>query len=168
MSLLSGFKETTDFFGTPSSFVTFTEDYEITDMSISIRDIIQDFIRFILIILSAFSSYPFPPPRGVFMGFSGESVGSLTRPLRVKEVVVYTSSGCPKCAILKKWLKNKNADFEEKNLEDIDVMADLVMRNAVVLSAPALEIEGAVYTEDKIFDGDGLIDTELLQVLKGR
>ena len=102
------------------------------------------------------------------MGFSGESVGSLTRPLRVKEVVVYTSSGCPKCAILKKWLKNKNADFEEKDLEDIDVMADLVMRNAVVLSAPALEIEGAVYTEDKIFDGDGLIDTELLQVLKGR
>jgi len=47
----------------------------------------------------------------------------------------------------------------------MDVMADLVMRNAVVLSAPALEVEGAVYTEDQIFDGDGLIDTRLLEIL---
>jgi len=102
------------------------------------------------------------------MGFSEDSVTSLERPIRVKEIVVYTSSGCPKCAMLKKWLKNKNADFEEKNLEDVDVMADLVMRNVVVLSAPALEVEEAVYTEDQIFDGDGLIDTKLLEILKGR
>jgi hypothetical protein len=45
-------------------------------------------------------------------------------------------------------------------------MADLVMRNVVVLSAPALEVEGAVYTEDKIFDGEGLIDKELSEILK--
>jgi glutaredoxin len=168
MSLLSSFKETTDFFGAPLSFVMSTGDYEITDMLISIRDIIQDFIQFILIILSTVSPYPFLLPRGVFMGFSGESVGSLERPLRVKEVVVYTSSGCSRCEMLKKWLKNKNADFEEKNVEDVGVMADLVMRNVVVLSAPALEVEGAVYTEDKIFDGDGLIETGLLEILKGR
>jgi len=99
------------------------------------------------------------------MGFPIESASSLERPMRVKEIVVYTSSGCPKCAILKKWLQNKNADFKEKDLEDMDVMADLVMRNAVVLSAPALEVEGAVYTEDQIFDGDGLIDTRLLEIL---
>ena len=102
------------------------------------------------------------------MGFSGGSVGSLERPLRVKEIVVYASSGCPKCAMLKKWLKNRNVDFEEKNLEDVDVMADLIMKNAVVLSAPALEVEGAVYTEDQIFDGDGLIDPKLLETLKAK
>jgi len=101
------------------------------------------------------------------MGFSGDSVSSFERPLRVKEIVVYTSSGCPKCAILKKWLENENAGFAEKNLEDVDVMADLVMRNAVVSSAPALEVEGAVYTEDQIFDGDGLINTKILEILKG-
>lgn len=101
------------------------------------------------------------------MGFSGDSVGSFERPPRVKEIVVYTSGGCPKCAMLKKWLKNKNADFQEKNLEDVDVMADLVMRNVVVLSAPALEVEGTVYIENQIFDGDGLIDTKLSEILKG-
>jgi glutaredoxin len=85
----------------------------------------------------------------------------------IKEMVIYTSSGCSKCAMLKKWFKNKNADFEEKNLEDVDVMADLVMRNVVVLSAPALEVKGTVYTEDQIFDGDGLINTKILEILKG-
>jgi len=102
------------------------------------------------------------------MGFPEESSSSLERPLRAKEIVVYTSSGCPKCTMLKKWLENKDADFEEKNLEDVDVMADLVMRNAVVLSAPALEVEGTVYTEDQIFDGDGLSDTKLSEILKVR
>ena len=101
------------------------------------------------------------------MGFTGDSVSSLRRPLRVGEVVVYTSSGCPKCALLKRWLSDRNADFEERNLENVDVMADLVMRNVVVLSAPALEVEGTVYTEDQIFHGDGLIDTKLLEILKG-
>jgi len=102
------------------------------------------------------------------MGLSGDSVGPLGRSSRVKEVVVYTSSSCIKCTTLKKWLKNKKADFEEKNLEDVEVMADLVMRNVVVLSAPALEVEGTVYTEEQIFDGDGLINIKLLELLKGR
>ncbi len=101
------------------------------------------------------------------MGFSGDTVSSLERPLRAKGIVVYTSSSCPKCAILKKWFENKNADFEEKSLEDIDVMADLVMRNIVVLSSPALEVEGTVYTEDQIFDGDGLIDDKVFEILNG-
>lgn len=101
------------------------------------------------------------------MGFSGDTVSSLERPLRAKGIVVYTSSSCPKCAILKKWFENKNASFEEKSLEDIDVMADLVMRNIVVLSSPALEVEGTVYTEDQIFDGDGLIDDKVFEILNG-
>jgi glutaredoxin 3 len=101
------------------------------------------------------------------MGFPGDPVSSLKPSLQAGEIVVFTSNGCPKCALLKRWLKERNADFEEKNLEDVDVMADLVMRNVVVLSAPALEVEGTVYTEDQIFDGDGLIDTKLLEILKG-
>jgi glutaredoxin len=101
------------------------------------------------------------------MGFSGDSASSLKRSLRSEEIVVYTSSGCPKCAMLRRWLKDRNTDFEERNVEDVEVMADLVMRNVVVLSAPALEVEGTVYTEDQIFNGDALIDTKLLEILKG-
>jgi len=35
--------------------------------------------------------------------------------------------------------------LEEKSIEDTEVMADLVMRNIHLLSAPALEINGIVF-----------------------
>jgi glutaredoxin len=91
------------------------------------------------------------------MGFS-EDFGSTPAHSAANDVVVYTTSGCPRCDMLKKWLKNKNTTFVEKNLEDSDVMTDLVMRNFVVMSAPALEVDGMVYTDSQIFENNGLIN----------
>jgi glutaredoxin len=90
------------------------------------------------------------------MGFL-KDLGSSPAHSQTDGVIVYTTSGCPRCGMLKKWLKNKNTNFEEKNLEDSNVMTDLVMRNFVVMSAPALEIDGVVYTDNQIFEDDGLI-----------
>lgn len=90
------------------------------------------------------------------MGFS-EDIGSSSEHQLENGVVVYTSEGCPRCNMLKKWLENKDRNFEERNLADSDVMTDLVMRNFVVLSAPAIEIKGNVYTENQIFENNGLI-----------
>ncbi len=91
------------------------------------------------------------------MGFS-EDFGSTPAHSAATDVVVYTTSGCTRCDMLKKWLKNKNTTFVEKNLEDSDVMTDLVMRNFVVMSAPALEVDGVVYTDSQIFEANGLIN----------
>lgn len=99
------------------------------------------------------------------MGSSEHSVNLLSRGNRV---VVYTSDECPRCALLKEWLKDKNTEFEEKNLEDVNVMTDLVMRNMVVLSAPALEVGEMVYTGDQIFEEDRLADAKILEILEGR
>jgi len=90
------------------------------------------------------------------MGFSKDFGSSPAHP-PANGVVVYTTSGCTRCDMLKKWLKNKDAHFEEKNLEDFDVMTDLVMRNFVVMSAPAIELNGVVYTDNQIFESNGLI-----------
>jgi len=99
------------------------------------------------------------------MGSSEHSVNSLSQE---NNVAVYTSNGCPKCTLLKEWLKNRNTWFEEKNLDDVDVMTDLVMRNLVVLSAPALEVGNVVYTEDQIFEGDQLADAKISEILEGK
>ena len=99
------------------------------------------------------------------MGFSNDFGSSPEHPSA--KVVVYTTSGCTRCDMLKKWLKNKDADFEEKNLEDVEVMTDLVMRNLVVLSAPAMEIEGTVYTENQIFETNGLINPHFSKLFEG-
>jgi glutaredoxin len=99
------------------------------------------------------------------MGFSKDLGSSPAHP-QTDSVVVYTTSGCTRCDMLKKWLKNKNANFEEKNLEDSNVMTDLVMRNFVVMSAPALEIDGVVYTDNQIFENNGLIKQTFSKVFE--
>jgi len=99
------------------------------------------------------------------MGFSEDSDSSSVHPSE-SGVVVYTSEGCPRCNMLKKWLNNKEKNFEEKNLGDSNVMADLVMRNFVVLSAPAIEINGNVYTENQIFENNGLIKSDFSRIFE--
>ncbi|MDH5438225.1 MAG: hypothetical protein OEX76_04915 [Candidatus Bathyarchaeota archaeon] len=84
------------------------------------------------------------------------------------KVVVYTSNECPRCTLLKEWLKDRNTEFEEKSLDNVDVMADLVMRNLVVLSAPALEVGNVFYTEDQIFEADRLADAKISEILEGK
>ena len=91
------------------------------------------------------------------MGFS-EDFGSTPAHSAANNVIVYTTSGCPRCVMLKKWLENKNTSFVEKNLDDSDVMTDLVMRNFVVMSAPALEVDGIVFTDGQIFEANGFIN----------
>jgi len=84
-----------------------------------------------------------------------------------QKIVVYTTSGCHKCSLLKDWLKTSNRSFEERTLEDVDVMTELVMRNIVVLSAPVLEVGDSVYSETQFFDGNTLAVGRLQEILEG-
>ena len=65
-----------------------------------------------------------------------------------------------------KWLKKRGFAFEEKTL-DTEVIADLAMKNIVVLSAPILEVEGTVYVENQLFDGDLLLIAQILRRIEG-
>jgi len=95
------------------------------------------------------------------------SAQSLPTSAVAKRIVVYISNGCHKCSLLKEWLKTSNKSFEERSLENIDVMADLVMRNIVVLSAPVLEVDGSVHSETEFFDGNTLAANRLQGILEG-
>jgi len=98
------------------------------------------------------------------MGYNETSADSLKSN---RKLIVYTTNGCVKCMTLKEWLKSRNTEFEERSLEDINVMTDLVMRDIVVLSAPAIEIEDAFFTEDQIFDQNGLFNGKISELLQG-
>jgi len=95
------------------------------------------------------------------------SVRTLQNSSGPRKIVVYTSNGCHKCSVVKEWLKTSNRQFEERDLEDVGVMTELVMRNIVVLSAPAVEVDNTVYTEDQFFDGNTLAVNRLLGILEG-
>jgi len=110
----------------------------------------------------------FASVRVFFMSSSGaSSARALQNSSGTRKIILYTSNGCHKCLVLKEWLKTANRQFEERDLEDVEVMAKLVMRNVVVLSAPVVEVDETVYTEDQFFDGNTLAVNRLLGILEG-
>jgi len=98
---------------------------------------------------------------------SGISGRALQNSDGTREIIVYTSNGCHKCSALKEWLKAASRKFEERSLENVDVMTELVMRNIVVLSAPVIEVDNTIYTENQFFDGNSLAVNRLLGILEG-
>lgn len=104
---------------------------------------------------------------GVLMASTDVTAQALQKLPEVRRIVVYTSNGCHKCSVLREWLKASNRSYEERSLENVDVMTDLVMRNFVVLSAPALEVDDSVHSEAEFFEGNLLAVEKLEGILEG-
>jgi len=104
---------------------------------------------------------------GVLMGSTDALAQALQNAGEKRRIIVYTTNGCQKCNMLKEWLKTSNRYFEERNLEDVDVMTELVMRNVVVLSAPVIEVDDSIYAETQFFDGNTLAVSKLQEILEG-
>lgn len=104
---------------------------------------------------------------GVLMVSTDISAQALQNPPQGRRIVVYTSNGCHKCSVLKEWLRTSNRSYEERSLENVDVMTDLVMKNFVVLSAPALEVDDSLHSETEFFEGNTLAVEKLEGILGG-
>ncbi|RLF13227.1 MAG: hypothetical protein DRJ97_08415 [Thermoprotei archaeon] len=83
------------------------------------------------------------------------------------KVKVYTSPSCPRCEALKDALKRLGIPFEEADVSNTEVMADLIMRDIYLDSTPALEVQGRLYSSEELFDGDR-VKEELLKEVVGR
>jgi glutaredoxin len=60
-------------------------------------------------------------------------------------MIVYSTEHCPNCRALKRRLRQLGVEFTEKDLNDSEVMASLVMSNIHVMSAPAIQIGSMVF-----------------------
>lgn len=101
------------------------------------------------------------------MTYANNPIQALHNSLGERRIVVYTSNGCHKCTALKEWLKTSNTRFEERDLENVDVMTELVMKDIVVLSAPVLEVDDTIYGETQLFEGNMLASSRLQGILGG-
>ncbi|HID08959.1 TPA: NrdH-redoxin [Candidatus Micrarchaeota archaeon] len=81
--------------------------------------------------------------------------------------VVYTTANCPKCKLLKEYLASTGVRFTEKNLEDSDVAAELILKDVFDLTAPILEVDGVIVPHAEIFDGNKLLVNKLTAFLRG-
>ena len=84
------------------------------------------------------------------------------------KVILYTTPHCPRCLVVKNWLKSKNVEFEERDLSDPDVMADLIMRDIFVTSAPLLEVNGKFYSDSELFSDSSFNEALISKLLESR
>lgn len=61
-------------------------------------------------------------------------------------VVVYTTSTCPNCRILKELLKAKSIPFKEENMASPAALTELNMHSIFAMTAPVLRIEDKFYS----------------------
>ena len=64
----------------------------------------------------------------------------------MKKVTIYTSNTCPHCKAAKNYLKEKNIDFEEKNVDEdrsaIDYLVEKGHRGVPVINIDGEDIVG--------------------------
>jgi len=82
------------------------------------------------------------------------------------EIKIYTLPNCPQCSVLKKKIRSVGLPFKELDMEDPDCMTDLIMDGVYVREAPVLFIDGKYWTYDQIFDKQGNLSPEILEILK--
>jgi len=61
------------------------------------------------------------------------------------KVTVYTTKTCSRCKVLKAYLKREGIEVEEKDLEDVDLMTELVIQDVHFRSAPTLQVHGMFF-----------------------
>ena len=59
-------------------------------------------------------------------------------------VKVYTTSTCPWCDKAKSYLKSKNVEFEELNVQDDMVAREEMIKKSKQMGVPVLDVNGTI------------------------
>ncbi|MEM2136562.1 MAG: glutaredoxin domain-containing protein [Candidatus Methanomethylicia archaeon] len=82
-------------------------------------------------------------------------------------VKVYTSPNCPLCLVLKNFLNGIGIKYVEKDISDINVMAELIMNNIFATSTPILEVNGKYYFVSELFESSKLREDYIMKIFRG-
>ncbi len=62
----------------------------------------------------------------------------------MKKVIIYSTPSCAYCQMAKKFFKENNIDFQEKNVaEDIPAQKEMIEKSGQ-MGVPVIEIDGSV------------------------
>lgn len=78
--------------------------------------------------------------------------------------VVFSSSSCPQCQILKQYLQDKGIAHSERMVDEPEARVDALMLN--IYSTPALVIDELVLYQTEMFQNGRLDESALLEFLR--
>ena len=102
-------------------------------------------------------------PNGMIMGKT-RMVERWDLGAKKRQISVYSLETCPKCTTLKTLLKEEGIPFEEKDLNETENQAELIMHNITAMSVPILQVDKKFYLTDEIFQGNTLLEEHVLQL----
>lgn len=82
-------------------------------------------------------------------------------------VRVYTTSVCPRCKMLKRFLSEMGVEFTEESLEQPETVAELRINGVFVMEAPVLQVDDTYYTSEELFEDETLNEQLVRQALEG-
>jgi len=83
------------------------------------------------------------------------------------EIIVYTTSACPKCKKLKSYLKSVSIEYGEADMSTPESLTELRVNGVFTMMAPVLQVGETFLTLDEMFDGD-TIKKDVIDDLTGR
>jgi len=84
----------------------------------------------------------------------------------MKDILIYSTSNCPNCRVLKQYLKKNNVQFKEVDMATPAALTELRMNGVFTSAAPVLQIGDKFYTFKDIFSQDGIDQSRLEALLK--
>lgn len=62
----------------------------------------------------------------------------------MKEIIVYSTTTCPYCVMVKEWLKQKKIDFIDYNVGSNQTKAKEMIQKSGQMGVPVIEINGKI------------------------
>jgi len=67
------------------------------------------------------------------------------------EIIVYTTSTCPKCKKLKEYLKSASFEYKEADMSTPESLTELRVNGVFTMMAPVLQVGETFLTLDEMF-----------------
>ena len=83
-------------------------------------------------------------------------------------ITIYTTSICPRCKLLKAWLKDHKIPYQEKSLEDdAEAIAEMRISGYFGVEAPILErTSGDYYGPGEMFTGGAVDEKKMVELIR--
>ena len=84
----------------------------------------------------------------------------------MQDILIYSTSNCPNCRVLKQFLEKKNVQFKEVDMATPAALTELRMNGVFTMSAPVMQIGKKFYTHKEMLSQDRIDLGKLETLLK--
>ncbi len=86
----------------------------------------------------------------------------------MSDILIYSTSECPNCRVLKAFLKERGIKFKEMDISTPEALTELSMNGVFTTSAPVLQVGKEFYTSNELFKENKLNQSRLESILNNR